>query len=150
MKRRVVRFKRIDEILPDVRDLIRGHRTVGRWSLARICRHLADTFDGSIDGFDLSVHRFKRRWLHRWLWRYTLRFGIPTNYTVNARLTPPDDAALGESVTRLERAIERYCAYDGVLQPHPLFNQLSREEWERMHCLHAAHHLSFALPMVSV
>lgn len=146
MERRKLRFDSIDEILPDVRRLEAGHRTVGQWSLARICRHLADTFDGSIDGFDLSVHRFKRRSLSRWMWRYTLRYGIPANYTVNANLTPPDDAALGDSILRLERAIERYRAHEGPLRPHPLFDRLSRDEWARMHCIHAAHHLSFAIP----
>lgn len=146
MNRRNLRFERIDQIVPEVRRLRNGHRTIGRWSLGGICRHLACTFDGSIDGFDLKVHRFKRRWLHRWLWWYTLRFGIPENYTVNAQLTPPDNVNLEEEAARLERAITRYLAHQGPLQPHPLFNRLSREEWDRMHCLHAAHHLSFALP----
>jgi len=124
-----------------------GHRTVGRWSLGGICRHLADTLNGSIDGFDLSVHRLKRRWFSRWLWRYTLRFGIPRNYTVNAHLTPPLESDLDDSVSRLENALKRYRKHEGALQPHPLFGMLTRAEWNRMQCLHAAHHLSFAWPV---
>ena len=30
--------------------------------------------------------------------------------------------------------------------PHPFFGPLTRAEWTRLHCIHCAHHLSFALP----
>src|ERR1700761_5096675 len=39
--RRALRFGGFDEVMPDVERLLRGHATVGSWSLAGICRHLA-------------------------------------------------------------------------------------------------------------
>ena len=40
-ERRTLRFDRFDDIMPDVERLLAGHATVGAWSLAQICRHLA-------------------------------------------------------------------------------------------------------------
>jgi hypothetical protein len=144
--RRSLKFDRLDQIMPEVRRLERGCVTVGRWSFAGICHHLAGTFNGSIDGFDLSRHRIKRILLRRLLWRLTLRYGIPENYTVNPHLTPPEDVNPTVAVAALEQAIQRYDAYSGPLQAHPLFGRLDRAEWDRMHLIHTAHHLSFAIP----
>jgi hypothetical protein len=49
--RRKLDFARLDDIVPDVERLLAGHRTVGNWSLAQMCRHLSDEFRYSIDGF---------------------------------------------------------------------------------------------------
>ena len=144
--RRVLAFKDLGELLPEVRRLIPAHRTVGQWTLAQVCRHLADTINGSMDGFDLRRHRFKRYFLSKRLLRYTYRHGITPGYTVDPRLTPPENVNLGEAMPALERAIERYRTYRGQLRPHPLFGELSREMWDRLHCFHSAHHLSFVIP----
>jgi len=39
--RRTLRYESLDEVMPDVERLLEGHTTVGTWSLAQICRHLA-------------------------------------------------------------------------------------------------------------
>lgn len=126
--------------------LLAGHRTVGNWTLAQVCRHLADTINGSMDGMDLRNHRWKRRFFGGLLFRITLRSGIPRGFLVDARLTPPPDSELETSIAMLKRAIGRYQSFTGALQPHPLFGRLSRRNWDRMHRLHCAHHLGFVLP----
>ena len=144
--RRVLAFQGVDELLPEVRRLIPAHRTVGRWTLAQVCRHLADTITGSMDGFDLRRHRVKRFFLSKRLLRYTFQHGITPGYTVDPKLTPPPQVNLDEAVARLERAVERYRSYRGRLRSHPLFGDLSREKWDQLHCFHGAHHLSFVIP----
>jgi len=126
--------------------LIPAHRTVGQWTLAQVCRHLADTINGSMDGFDLRRHRFKRFFLGKRLLRWTYRHGIPPGYTIDPRLTPPPNVRLDEALDAMERAVERYRTYRGRLRAHPLFGDLSREMWGRLHCFHSAHHLSFVIP----
>src|SRR4051794_25905022 len=49
--RRAVGYGSVEEILPAVERLRAGHATVGRWSLAQICPHLAFAFDATVDGF---------------------------------------------------------------------------------------------------
>ena len=39
--RRTLRYESLDEVMADVERLLEGHTTVGHWSLAQICRHLA-------------------------------------------------------------------------------------------------------------
>ena len=146
-RRRVLTFATLPGVLVEVRSLAgRPHQTVGNWTLAQVCRHLADTIDGSIDGLDLSRHRFKRFFLSKRLLRYTYRHGIPPGYTIDPKLNPPSDVTFDESVAALERAVARYQSYEGRLRPHPLFGDLSREMWDRLHCFHGAHHLSFVVP----
>ncbi len=47
--RRLLRFESLDDIMPDVERLLEGHRTVGNWSLAQICRHLATVMRRVVD-----------------------------------------------------------------------------------------------------
>ncbi|MEK6797600.1 MAG: DUF1569 domain-containing protein [Planctomycetota bacterium] len=142
-RRRRLAFQSVDEIWPEVDRLSAGCTTVGKWSFAQICRHLADTLDGSIDGFDLSNHRWKRWFLRCRLLAHALRHGIPEGYTVDPGLTPPPNVALDDSLRRLRRAAQRYARHAGSLKPHPLFGNMPRATWDRVHCVHAAHHLSF-------
>jgi hypothetical protein len=132
--------------MPDVRRLIPAHRTLANWSLGQICRHLADSFIGSMDGLNLRKHRFKRLFLRRRMLRTALTKGIPRNYTVDENLTPPPSVDLNEAVEALAAAIERYERHEGELEAHPLFGRMPRETWDRVHCVHSAHHLSFAVP----
>ena len=39
--RRTLSYGSFDEMMLDVERLLEGHTTVGNWSLAQICRHLA-------------------------------------------------------------------------------------------------------------
>ena len=145
-QRRTLAFHDLRELLPEVRGLIPAHRTVGQWTLAQVCRHLADTINGSMDGFDLRRHRFKRFFLSKRLLRYTFRHGIPPGYTIDPKLTPPPHVKLDETMLALERAVVRFRLHRGRLRAHPLFGDLSREMWDRLHCFHSAHHLSFVIP----
>src|SRR4051794_229612 len=47
--RRTLRYEGLDDIMADVDRLLDGHATVGRWTLAQICRHLADAMRWSVD-----------------------------------------------------------------------------------------------------
>ena len=144
--RRSLTLDHLSQVVPEVERVRPAHRTVGLWSLAQICKHLADSINGSIDGFDLSNHRFKRFFLARRLLQYTFRYGIPAGYTVDSNLTPPPSVDLSEAVGALTRAVERYAGHSGPLQAHPLFGKMPRDVWDRVHCFHCAHHLSFVLP----
>lgn len=144
--RRSLSFEELSQVVPEVLRLGAGCRTVSRWSFAQICQHLANSFNGSIDGLDLSRHRFKRFFIAKSMLRYTLRYGIPTNYTVDPNIEPPPDVDLADAIEALSRAVERYRGHRGPLQAHPLFGKMPRHVWDRVHCIHCAHHLSFVLP----
>jgi len=135
----------LSQVMPEVRRLLASSHTVGDWTLAQICRHLADTVDASMDGFNMRRHRLKRTFCGKLLLHLTFRYGIPPGYTVDPTLSPPKGADLDQAVADLEKALARYQAHRDRLHPHPLFGRLSRPMWDRMHRFHCGHHLSFAI-----
>jgi hypothetical protein len=145
-RRRSLSFADLSQIVPNVQRIRGADRTVGRWTLGQICTHLANSFHGSIDGLDLSRHRFKRFFFSRQLLRYTFRYGIPASYRVDPGIEPQSDVDPDEAIEELTRAIERYRNHHGPLEAHPLFGKMPREAWDRVHCIHCAHHLSFVVP----
>ena len=146
-ERRLLRFENLSEIMPEVRRLAPAHRTVGNWSLGQTCQHLSKSFNGSVEGFDLSRHRIKRFFIKKRMLEVALTKGIPRNWLVDAHLTPAPHVDLENGMADLEAAIERYREHRGGLHAHPLFGNMSREVWDQVHCVHSAHHLSFVLPV---
>lgn len=144
--RRDLHFDDLSEVMPEVLRLRRGYTRAGQWSLAQVCKHLADSLNGTIDGFDLSRRRFERWFLAKPLLWLTYRYGIPSGYTIDPKLTPQPDVELDESIESLRQAVERYERHTGSVHPHPLFGRLSRTAWNRMQRFHSAHHLSFLIP----
>ena len=47
--RRTLRYESFDEVMPDVERLLDGHTTVGNWTLAQICHHLAAVLRRHVD-----------------------------------------------------------------------------------------------------
>jgi hypothetical protein len=146
-KRRNLRFDRLQDVPTDVQTLIdRGHQTVGQWSLAQICNHLSTSIGYSLDGFPgRSAPWLFRQTLGRLLRRRMLTTGrILRGMPIPDRFQPPDTSNPREALTNLSTAIDRFLTSAAPLQPHPLFGPFRHDQWERFHCVHCAHHLSFA------
>jgi hypothetical protein len=47
--RRALRYVNLDEIMPDVDRLLGRYTTLGAWSLAQICHHLATVMRRTVD-----------------------------------------------------------------------------------------------------
>lgn len=123
-----------------------GYERSGNWSLGQICQHLNYYHRGSLEGFG-----FKLPWLLRYfLGGPTLRKWFrdgkmkPNGATVNAS-KPADsvdeDVEIDECLDllrRLETAEQ--------LHPSPMFGDLSIEDWQRLHVIHAANHLGYLSP----
>ena len=147
--RRPLTFASLDEVMPDVDRLLRGHATVGTWSLGQICSHLAQAMHFTIDGFPPEAHPpwIIKKTLGRLLLWHILRTGRFTEGLKMPKKYEPrpgtDARAEAES---LRAALRRFAAHSGPLADHPMKGQVSRAVWERFHCIHCAHHLRFALP----
>lgn len=142
--RRALTFDRLDDVMPEVDRLLAGYEAVGAWSLGQICRHLAVGFELLMDGGPAAT---PARALDAVRVRFLRRDRFPDGVAVPlAALVPPpglDDRAEAES---LRAALARFATHPGPLAPHPYLGPLTRDEWVRFHCLHAAHHLGFAVP----
>ncbi|HEY7091392.1 MAG TPA: DUF1569 domain-containing protein [Tepidisphaeraceae bacterium] len=149
--RRPLRYERLQDVMPDVDSLLIGHRTVGRWSLGQMCNHLAWSIACSVDGFP--------GWTWPWVLRRTVGATLKKLMFANGRIMegaplpkkmrPIDGLDASAEAQQLREAIERFSAMPVPQEMHPMMGRLTREQWERFHCIHCAHHLSFALPQTS-
>ena len=144
--RRPLQFQGIDEILSDVEQLQRGHATVGQWSLAQICRHLATVMRRIVDLPATTPHDPSQ-----FLGEDQKLAVLASGQLPEGLPAPPDIIPSGplnelEEVENLRAAIAYYQASNGPVIPHRLFGPLSKAEWDRLQCIHCAHHLSFAVP----
>jgi hypothetical protein len=145
--RRTLRFQSLDDVLADADRLADAPvRSLGNWSLGQICKHLAESMNQSIDGFEfqasLPVRMVARLIKGRYLKRgFTPGFKLPRRAV--RLLPPPIDtqeglAALRAGVERLKRETRR--------SANPVFGPLTAEEWNQLHLRHSELHLSFIVP----
>jgi hypothetical protein len=146
--RRPLTFTSLDEVMPDVDRLLRGHTTVGNWSLGQICSHLAQAIHFTIDGFPREAHLpwLLRQTVGRFLlWRILRRGRFVEGMRMPRKYEPAPGADARAEAELLRSALRRLAAHAGPLADHPLRGAVSRAVWERFHCIHCAHHLGFAL-----
>jgi Protein of unknown function (DUF1569) len=116
--RRALHYESLGEVMPNVDRLLEGHSTVGNWSLAQICRHLATVMRRVVD-LPASTPHDASQWVGEKRKRQFFESGLVPK---GIPASPPPVA------------------------PHRPFGFLTREEWDRFHCIHCAHHLGFAVP----
>lgn len=148
--RRSLTFAALDDVMPEVEGLLRGHVTVGNWSLGQICSHLTRAVHCTIDGFPPAT---RMPWIvRRTLGRMVLWHILRRNRFVEWMPAPADcQPKLGVDAVveaeALRAALQRFAAHSGPLAEQPLYGPVDRAVWERFHCIHCAHHLGFAVPV---
>ncbi|HEV3167444.1 MAG TPA: DUF1569 domain-containing protein [Isosphaeraceae bacterium] len=146
-ERRDLSFTSLNEVMPDVERLIPGYKTVGNWSLGQICYHLALAVRCSIDGYSENAPWIVRKTIGPFAFRSVMKSGrMGTGIKVPAAFLPIPGLEDLAQVNSLRSCLARYQAHTGPLAPHPFFGDISAADWTRLHCIHCAHHLSFALP----
>jgi hypothetical protein len=146
-KRRKLAFAGLGEVMPDVERLLAGHTTVGRWTLGQICNHLATTIGMSMEGVPQKAPWLVRRTVGVLIRRLMLWRGrIPENVQVPRVYLPGPELDPAREANALRVALERFATFDGPFDEHPLAGPMTPAQWERFHCIHCAHHLSFAVP----
>ncbi|APW62399.1 DUF1569 domain-containing protein [Paludisphaera borealis] len=144
--RRTIRYGSLDEVMPDVERLLEGHTTVGAWSLAQICRHLATVARRVVD-MPASTPSDPSQWVGEDKKRQVLESGaIPEGLPGPPEIMPLETLDAREEAEGLRQAIAHYRASAGPVIPHRLFGPLTKAEWDRLQLIHLAHHLSFAVP----
>jgi hypothetical protein len=144
--RRTLRFESLDEVMPEVERLLKGHTTVGSWSLPQICRHLAGAMRRVVDlPASTPVDLSKR--VPDEVKRQVFEAGVlPEGLPGPPEVIPGETLSAREEAEGLRAAIAHYRASSGPVTPHRFFGPLSKAEWDRLQLVHFAHHLSFAIP----
>jgi hypothetical protein len=152
-RRTELSFADLDQVIAEVRRLQEGgYRRAGNWSLGQCCRHLAYLNTASLDGFgpEVGIPKFVQRILPivgkpiLWL---VFKKGMPSGLKAPKALQPPPDVDESAEVTAMIRSLERVRdAGPSDFKPSPIFGRLSREQWQQLHRIHAAHHLGHLVP----
>ncbi len=144
--RRALRFHNFDEVMPDVERLLDGHTTVGTWSLAQICCHLATVARRVVD-LPASTPSDPSQWVGEEQKRQVLESGLlPEGLPGPPEIMPPLNLDEIEEAEVLRQALDHFLGSPGPVIPHRIFGPLTREEWHQLQLIHLAHHLSFATP----
>lgn len=147
--RRELDYKTFDELAADVRMLRdAGSDPVGGWTLGQCCAHIRGLFECSMDGFDFKL-AFPLRLVGRLMLKRTIRTRhVPTGAKAPESMLPGESTALDDraEADALLTMIERYRQHTGELHASPFFGAMSREQWDAIHLIHAAHHFSFQRP----
>jgi hypothetical protein len=145
--RRRLAFASLGQVIPDVERLLTGHAAVGRWTLAQICNHLATTIGMSMDGVPRKAPWLVRRTAGVLFRRLLLSRGrMPEGVVVPDVFLPAAEPDAAREADALRAAIGRLSSFTGPFDEHPLLGRMTTGQWERFHCIHCAHHLSFAVP----
>src|SRR3954452_14053679 len=119
--RRTLTYHNLDEVMPDVERLLAGHATVGRWSLAQICRHLSTVMRRVVD-MPASTPQDPSKWVGA-----DEKRGVVETGPLNERLPGPRDIMPSETFSAREEAdglrtaIAHYKASAGPAIPHRIF-----------------------------
>jgi hypothetical protein len=145
--RRTLSFAAIDQIMPEVDRLLEGHATVGNWSLGQIFGHLTHAVTYSVDGFPQRAPWLIRKTIGPWLLRRILRSGqFPEGVKLPKEAEPRPGLDARAEAEAMRAALRIFATAPGPFAEHPLGPAMDRAGWERMHCIHCAHHLSYVLP----
>ncbi len=146
--RRKLAYKSFDELLADADRLSAGPvKTLGNWSPGQIFRHLSIAYNGSIDGFKATFP---------WIMRFVA--GMFKNKLINGAMPPglkvpaslarevmPEATSTEDGLAQLHAAVERL-KREPKRAKHPVFGNMSKEEWDKIHLNHANLHMSFLVP----
>ena len=143
--RRKLDYKSFDELLSDADRLSSGNvKALGNWSAGQIFQHLASAFNGSIDGFPPSFP-WAMRAMARLFKKKLIAGGMPAGIKMPAKLAKavmPEPTSTEVGLANLHAAVSRL-KQEPRRAPHPVFGEISKQEWDTVHLKHANLHMSF-------
>ncbi len=143
--RRTLDYKSFDELLADADRLSSANvKTLGNWSPGQIFQHLANAFNGSIDGFPNAFPWFMQA-MARMFKNKLVNGAMPAGIKMPAKLAKvvmPEPTSTEVGLGNLHAAVSRL-KQDLHRAPHPAFGEISKKEWDTVHLKHASLHMSF-------
>ena len=141
-----MRLLTFDEVLGALPGLDPATRC-GPWPIAQALEHCAQSIELSLTCYPrlrawpvrhLVGPLVKRRFLARGFMKHDLGAQLPEAPALDPH------AALPSAVARLRQAIAAFRAHPGALAPHLAYGACTKAEYEALHAMHLADHLSGA------
>ena len=148
-KRRSLHFDDLNQVMPEVDHLLLGYSRGGNWTLAQVCHHLALVLKGRFEGWRWRMPWVIRRTVGPLVVRRIFSSGkMAEGFKLNKELKLVPESNLDDRAEAefLRSALRVYRESTGPFPEHPFFGPLNRSQWDRLHAIHCAHHLSFLWP----
>jgi hypothetical protein len=148
LHRRKLDFRDWPELLADVDHLQRaGYDRAGNWDLSQILDHVGAGIRVALHGIDHQASWIVRKVvgpliLKRIYRERRMKAGIKVPQWWLPGPTHDESAA----VNQLRREISEFQALATTPHPHPFFGPMTKQQWNDLVLIHAAHHLSFLVP----
>ena len=146
--RRRLDFKSWPEVLADVESLhAAGYRRAGNWDLSQILDHVGEGLRTAVRGIDHQGPWVIRKLIGPILLRQMLRQRrMKAGIKVPQWWLPGPGHDESQAIEQFRADLATFEASSAPTHPHPLLGSLTKEQWNEMALIHAAHHLSFLSP----
>jgi Protein of unknown function (DUF1569) len=146
--RRKLDYASLEEVLADADRLSSGQvNALGNWSAGQIFRHLALAYNGSIDGFTMTFP-WPLRLMARIFKEKLISGPMPAGFNLpsdGAKAVAPGPTSTEEGLADLHAAVARL-ERESHRAKHPIFGDITNEQWNKIHLKHASLHMSFLVP----
>jgi hypothetical protein len=146
--RRKLDYASLEELLADADRLSSGPvKVLGNWSAGQIFKHLALAYNGSIDGFTMTFP-WPLRMMAKIFKGKLLNGPMPAGFSLpsdGAKALGPGPTSPEEGLADLHAAVLRL-KRESQRAKHPMFGDITNEEWNKIHLKHASLHMSFLVP----
>jgi Protein of unknown function (DUF1569) len=146
--RRKLHYESFEELLADADQLSSGPvKMLGNWSPGQVFKHLANAYNGSIDGFTMTFP-LPLRVMAKIFRKKLLSMPMPPGFNLpsdGAKSVIRGPTSTEEGLAELHSAVARL-QRDSHRAKHPMFGELSKEQWNKIHLTHANLHMSFLVP----
>ncbi len=147
-QRRSLDFTTFDAMLADIGKLESGgYDRAGNWSLGQVCDHLAIVARLSLDPGVKPMPWIVRKLLARFFLRGALRKRtFSAGMRAPKKLLPGDSVPDAEGLCRWREVVDQLVNRPRETYFNPAFGRMSRDDFDQLQLIHAAHHLSFLVP----
>jgi hypothetical protein len=149
--RRQLDFKNWQELLADVEQLRgAGYDRLGNWDLSQIVDHVGEGLRTATRGNDHQAGWIIRKLLGPLILKRILRTRrMKAGIKVPPWWLPGPTHDESAAVNQFHADIAAFDALTTAPYPHPFFGPLTKQQWNDLVLIHAAHHLSFLVPRSS-
>lgn len=147
-RRRRLDFRNWRDVLTDIEHLQRaGYDRVGNWDLSQTLDHVGEGLRTAQHGAKHQGAWVVRKLLGPILLRWILRQRkMQAGMKVPAWWLPGPASDESAAVAKFRAEVSAFDAMTPPCCPHPLLGAMTKQQWNDLALIHAAHHLSFLLP----
>jgi hypothetical protein len=146
--RRQLDFKSWPEALADIDHLRRaGYDRCGNWDLSQTMDHIGEGVRTALQGTSHLANWIIRKVLGPMVLQRILRHRrMKAGIKVPQWWLPGPSHDESTAVDKFRSEISAFQEMKATPFPHPFFGALTKQKWDDLLLIHAAHHLSFLIP----